>query len=100
MFRLSRPFHRVSTIMSSFQPHSKNMSTLPDFDFVVIGCGSGGIATARRAASYKHADGRPYNVAVIERDPCGGTCVRKGCVPVSRLAVNLLYASSVHDSPS
>ena len=46
-----------------------------DFDLFVIGGGSGGIATARRAASYG------ANVAVAESDRLGGTCVNKGCVP-------------------
>ncbi|MES1947557.1 glutathione-disulfide reductase [Salinisphaera sp. C84B14] len=45
------------------------------FDLVVIGGGSGGMATARRAASY----GR--KVALIERGRLGGTCVNVGCVP-------------------
>jgi len=48
---------------------------LPHFDYVVIGCGSGGIASARRAASYG------AKVAVIERTRLGGTCVNVGCVP-------------------
>ena len=45
------------------------------FDLVVIGAGSGGIATARRAAEYG------AKVAVVERAPLGGTCVNVGCVP-------------------
>ena len=46
-----------------------------DFDLFVIGAGSGGIATARRAAEYG------ANVAVAEYDRLGGTCVNRGCVP-------------------
>jgi glutathione reductase (NADPH) len=46
-----------------------------DFDLFVIGGGSGGIATARRAASYG------AKVAVAESDRLGGTCVNRGCVP-------------------
>jgi glutathione reductase (NADPH) len=45
------------------------------FDLVVIGAGSGGIATARRAATYG------ARVAVIESGRLGGTCVNVGCVP-------------------
>ncbi len=45
------------------------------FDLVVIGAGSGGIATARRAASYG------ASVAIIESGRLGGTCVNVGCVP-------------------
>ena len=46
-----------------------------NFDLIVIGGGSGGIAHARRAAEYG------ANVAVIEYGPLGGTCVNVGCVP-------------------
>jgi glutathione reductase (NADPH) len=44
-------------------------------DYLVIGGGSGGLASARRAASYG------ARVAVIEAGPLGGTCVNVGCVP-------------------
>ena len=46
-----------------------------DFDYLVIGAGSGGIASARRAASYG------AKVAVVEKGRLGGTCVNVGCVP-------------------
>lgn len=45
------------------------------FDFIVIGGGSGGIASARRAA------GHGAKVLVVESGPLGGTCVNVGCVP-------------------
>jgi len=45
------------------------------FEFLVIGGGSGGIASARRAASYG------ARCAVIEGGRIGGTCVNVGCVP-------------------
>ncbi|KAJ2373834.1 Glutathione reductase, partial [Coemansia sp. RSA 2607] len=46
------------------------------FDFIVIGGGSGGLACARRAASYG------AKVALIEGSGrLGGTCVNVGCVP-------------------
>ena len=45
------------------------------FDLICIGGGSGGIATARRAAEYG------AKVAVIESGRLGGTCVNVGCVP-------------------
>lgn len=46
------------------------------FDYIVIGGGSGGLASARRAASYG------AKVAVIEGSGrLGGTCVNVGCVP-------------------
>ena len=45
------------------------------FDLVVVGAGSGGLAAAKRAASYG------AKVAIIEKDKVGGTCVIRGCVP-------------------
>jgi len=46
-----------------------------DFDLIVLGGGSGGIASAVRAASYG------VRVAVVEAEHLGGTCVNVGCVP-------------------
>lgn len=45
------------------------------FDYIVIGGGSGGIASARKAASFE------AKVAVVEKSLLGGTCVNVGCVP-------------------
>jgi glutathione reductase (NADPH) len=45
------------------------------YDLVVIGGGSGGVASARRAAAHG------AKVALVERDRLGGTCVIRGCVP-------------------
>ena len=45
------------------------------FDYLVIGAGSGGMASARRAASYG------AKVGIIEKGRLGGTCVNVGCVP-------------------
>lgn len=44
-------------------------------DYLVIGCGSGGIASARRAAKYG------AKVIAVESKRLGGTCVNVGCVP-------------------
>ncbi len=46
-----------------------------DFDLIVIGGGSGGLAAAQRAAEYG------ARVALIEAGRLGGTCVNVGCVP-------------------
>jgi glutathione reductase (NADPH) len=46
-----------------------------DYDLVVLGAGSGGIAAAVRAQSYG------ARVAVVEDHRLGGTCVNVGCVP-------------------
>ncbi len=45
------------------------------FDYICIGGGSGGIASANRAAM------RGAKVALIEANALGGTCVNVGCVP-------------------
>lgn len=45
------------------------------YDFIVIGGGSGGIASARRAAEHG------ARTLVIENGRLGGTCVNVGCVP-------------------
>ncbi len=51
------------------------------FDFLVIGGGSGGLASARRASQLG------AKVAVIEHGRLGGTCVSQGGCPWARGAV-------------
>lgn len=46
-----------------------------EYDLLVIGAGSGGIATAARAAQHG------ARVAIFEKNVAGGTCVNVGCVP-------------------
>ena len=46
-----------------------------DFDLIVIGAGSGGVAASRRASAHG------ARVLIIEADRVGGTCVIRGCVP-------------------
>lgn len=45
------------------------------FDYIALGAGSGGIASANRAAM------RGAKVLIIEANQVGGTCVNLGCVP-------------------
>lgn len=46
-----------------------------DYELLVIGAGSGGLAAAQRAASYG------AKVAIAERFKPGGACVNYGCIP-------------------
>lgn len=48
---------------------------MSEFDLIVIGGGSGGLAAAQRAAEYG------AKVALVESHRLGGTCVNVGCVP-------------------
>ena len=65
---------------------------MADFDFIVIGGGSGGIACARRAASYG------VNVLLIEGGPLGGTCVNVGCVPKKVMWNAASMSEFLHDA--
>jgi glutathione reductase (NADPH) len=62
-----------------------------DFDYFVIGAGSAGIASARRAASYG------AKVAVVEKGRLGGTCVNVGCVPKKTMWNAASIAETLHD---
>ncbi len=45
------------------------------YDYIVIGAGSGGMGSGRRAAMFGK------KVCMIENRVIGGTCVNVGCVP-------------------
>jgi glutathione reductase (NADPH) len=53
----------------------RETSLADDFDLIVIGAGSGGVAASRRAAAHG------ARVLIAEPDRVGGTCVLRGCVP-------------------
>ncbi|HEU4425842.1 MAG TPA: dihydrolipoyl dehydrogenase [Pilimelia sp.] len=57
------------------------------YDIVVLGGGSGGYATALRAAQLD------LSVVLIEKDKLGGTCLHRGCIPTKAL----LHAGEVAD---
>jgi dihydrolipoamide dehydrogenase len=56
-------------------------------DIVVLGGGSGGYATALRAAELGKS------VVLIEKDKVGGTCLHRGCIPTKAL----LHAGEIAD---
>jgi glutathione reductase (NADPH) len=64
------------------------------FDLVVLGAGSGGLAAAKRAASYG------ASVAIVEGDRVGGTCVIRGCVPKKLLVYGSAYRHRFADAAS
>lgn len=62
------------------------------FDLVILGAGSGGYAAALRAAQLGK------NVALIEKDLLGGTCLHRGCIPTKALLHSGEVADSVRES--
>ncbi|KAJ3485031.1 hypothetical protein NLJ89_g11933 [Agrocybe chaxingu] len=65
--------------------------TREEYDYIVIGGGSGGSGTARRAASY----GKKVALIELTSKP-GGTCVNVGCVPKKIM----WHAADLHDKIS
>ncbi|XP_037036936.1 glutathione reductase-like [Bradysia coprophila] len=66
------------------------------YDYVVIGGGSGGLASARRASGWYNA-----KVALVEASPrLGGTCVNVGCVPKKVMWNTASIAESLRDAKS
>lgn len=63
------------------------------FDLIVIGAGSGGLAAAERAAQLGQ------RVALIAGGPLGGTCVNNGCVPKKVMWYAAHLADAVRDAP-
>ena len=68
------------------------MSQMESFDYLVIGGGSGGLASARRAAEYG------ARVALIEARELGGTCVNVGCVPKKVMWNAVEVADALHSA--
>ncbi len=60
------------------------------FDYICIGGGSGGIASANRAAMHG------AKVALIEAKALGGTCVNVGCVPKKVMWHGAQIAEAIH----
>jgi glutathione reductase (NADPH) len=64
------------------------------YDLLVIGAGSGGIATAARAAQHG------AKVAIFEKNLAGGACVNVGCVPKKIMWYAANIAETLHDAKS
>ena len=63
-----------------------------DFDYFVIGAGSGGVRSSRIAA------GHGAKVGIAEEFRVGGTCVIRGCVPKKLLVIGAHFAEDLDDA--
>lgn len=63
-----------------------------NYDLIVIGGGSGGLACAQRAALHG------MRALVVERGRLGGTCVNVGCVPKKVMWYGASLAHALHDA--
>ncbi|MDG1437684.1 MAG: glutathione-disulfide reductase [Emcibacteraceae bacterium] len=63
-----------------------------DYDFLVIGAGSGGVRASRMAATYG------AKVGLAEDYRVGGTCVIRGCVPKKLFVYASEYSSAFKDA--
>ena len=64
------------------------------YDLIAVGGGSGGLASAQRAAEYG------ARALVIERGLLGGTCVNVGCVPKKVMWHAAELAQAFRDAPN
>ena len=65
---------------------------MSDYDLLVIGAGSGGVAASRRASLHG------ASVAIVEQGRVGGTCVNRGCIPKKLFAYAAHYSEDFHDA--
>jgi glutathione reductase (NADPH) len=70
-----------------FHSYKKLIMNTQHFDYLCLGAGSGGIASANRAAQHG------AKVGLIEASDLGGTCVNLGCVPKKIM----WHAAQIHD---
>lgn len=61
--------------------------TTASYDVIIIGAGPGGYVCAIRLAQYG------FNVAVVEKDALGGTCLNWGCIPSKAF----IYAAGLYE---
>ncbi|KAK0100556.1 Glutathione reductase [Cadophora gregata] len=85
---------RISSLARQFSSSAANMAPITkECDYLVIGGGSGGLASARRASGYYGA-----KTIAIEAKRLGGTCVNVGCVPKKVTFNAAMLAEAIHDS--
>eukprot|EP01095_Lingulamoeba_sp_RSL-Kostka_P006325 TRINITY_DN197_c4_g1_i1.p1 TRINITY_DN197_c4_g1~~TRINITY_DN197_c4_g1_i1.p1 ORF type:complete len:529 (+),score=214.29 TRINITY_DN197_c4_g1_i1:31-1617(+) len=83
---IKNKYNSFSNIINFY--YSKKMAE--EYDLIVLGAGSGGMASARRAAEYG------AKVAVVENSRLGGTCVNVGCVPKKVMFNTCRIAEAFH----
>ncbi|XP_078486713.1 glutathione reductase, mitochondrial [Ciona intestinalis] len=83
-------FRSISRLFSG-QITRRMASSVTKVDYLVIGGGSGGIASARRATEFG------ISAVLIEHGPLGGTCVNVGCVPKKVMFNTAMHAEMIHD---
>ena len=63
-----------------------------EFDLIIIGAGPGGYEMAAEAAH------QGMNVALVERDKLGGTCLNRGCIPTKALCRNAEVVATMREA--
>ncbi|KAG9240045.1 glutathione reductase-like protein [Calycina marina] len=85
---------RLSLLARHFSSTPNIMAPITkECDYLVIGGGSGGLASARRASGYYGA-----KTIAVESNRLGGTCVNVGCVPKKVTFNAAMIAEAIHDS--
>ncbi|KAI0124846.1 glutathione reductase [Xylariales sp. AK1849] len=85
---------RVSALSRQFSSTARIMAPISkETDYLVIGGGSGGLASARMASGKFGA-----KAMIIEGSRLGGTCVNVGCVPKKVTFNAALIAETIHES--
>jgi len=74
-------------------PEVERGFSVKSFDLIVLGGGSGGLATAQRAAEYG------AKVVLFEPARLGGTCVNVGCVPKKVMWNAAELAHAIENAP-
>ncbi|XP_012504009.1 PREDICTED: glutathione reductase, mitochondrial [Propithecus coquereli] len=88
--RAPRALSRAMAGTQKPQPHCPPPAAAC-YDYLVIGGGSGGLASARRAAELG------ARAAVVESHKLGGTCVNVGCVPKKVMWNTAVHSEFMHD---